>query len=179
MKEKNFQKMFDVDRLEYNLRISSLYLTAYELLKSSIVDRLVSFFSDFNYKDGKPVKTLEYKNELNKFDKNDKFRASCLWLHDMKALDMKDVTEILKIREHRNEIAHELAKFLIDDTQEIDINKFHSINNLLKKVDVWWIINFEMTIMPDFNINSEQGVNEVESGNMLLLEYLISKVKIS
>lgn len=39
--------------------------------------------------------------------------------------------------------------FLSLHTRELDISKFQSLIQIFKKIEVWWVINFEASIDPD------------------------------
>ena len=53
----------------------------------------------------------DYETKVLCLDKSP-LRASLLWLKNMSVIDDPDIAEIDRIREHRNELAHDLPKFL-------------------------------------------------------------------
>lgn len=171
-----WQKILQPDIVKTNLILASLYLTAYEILRESICDRIKDFFSN-------PTKTstgweflpaAEYKNEVLNAHK-DLICASCLWLKKMSVLCEDDIKAIEAIRNHRNEIAHELPKLLSNKKSDIDTDKFLKMRELLFKIERWWIVEFEMAINEDFD-TIDVDVNQVLSGPMMLLDHLISVV---
>jgi hypothetical protein len=105
-------KLLNPDAVKSNLILSSLYLTAYELLKDAIIENIRGFFP-FEYKDGKAVLDEQYKDQVVRVHK-DLMNASCLWLQRNGVITEGEVEEIKNIRKHRNQIAHELPKLLGD-----------------------------------------------------------------
>ncbi|MCX5704187.1 MAG: hypothetical protein NT066_06845 [Candidatus Omnitrophica bacterium] len=169
----DWQKILNPDIVKSNLTLASLYLSAYELLRDLILGRIKNFFSE-------PSKTStgwdiipskEYKDEVLCRAKN-VIHASCLWLKKMNAINEDDIKAIQEIRRHRNEIAHELPKLLVDNNFSIDVNQFLKIRELLTKIERWWIIEFEMAINEDFD-NIDVEPEKVLSGPMILLDHLI------
>ena len=159
--------------LKNNLTIASLYLTGYELLKNSIVEQIENFFIE-PYSDKKDQLKLikEYQNEVLSLHEN-KLIASCLWFKKMKAITDKDIEDIKKIREHRNVIAHELPKLLINKDDNINLEYLVKMRKLLKTVDTWWIKEVELSINPDFKGKNIEKLS-VSSGPMMVLDYIIS-----
>jgi hypothetical protein len=117
----------------------------------------------------------QYTKEVLTLDKSI-FIASCLWLEKMEAITNNETQEILSIRKHRYEVAHKLPEYIIDDNVNINIKYLFKMQEILKKIDVWWIKEVELTINPDFkNVNREEL--DVKSGSMLLLNHLLSILK--
>ncbi len=100
------------EELAQVLAYAGLILVAFELVKSLIVKPIKLFYSDMTFGEGMPFKSYEedvlfrHKNELE---------ACLLYLRDfMKAIDSDDVLAIQSLREHRNDLAHDLAHKLQD-----------------------------------------------------------------
>ncbi len=134
--------------LRTNLLLSSLYLTAFEILKMAIVEGVKDFFT-LNTEitdeiEKELLKSLQkemverfkesYQNEVDKYEKEvgiglddrDKLGLipSSKWLQKQDALSESDVDEIRAIRDHRNEIAHELPRILISKGFDIKLEHF-------------------------------------------------------
>ncbi len=184
---KDIEKLLNPNIIKSNLIKSSLYLTAFELLKYSVEKRLKNFLCprqsmDENYE---YQNSQEYKEQvLNRRipalkNKKNTYYSSCLWLKENGVITEEEVEELHKVKLHRNKIAHELPKLLVDSDHEINIELFESINKLLTKIEQWWIVEFEMPVNPEFDNFDYVNVdmNEIKSGNIILLNHLIEVVK--
>ncbi len=54
------------------------------------------------------------------------------------ALTEADVLKVKEIKDHRNQIAHELPHFLTGQGYEVKIELFESIRNILHKSNLYW-----------------------------------------
>lgn len=147
-----YEKFFDPKRLRQNLLLGALYLATFEVLKSTVIDDLVSFFSFGDYQDGKPAKSERYKAELIRYgfkQHRDRYRASCLWLKDMQAVSAEEFDKLLKVRDHRNQIAHELPTVLLDAKLEVNIDLLIAARNFIHQLDRWWFENYHAAVDPD------------------------------
>ena len=162
-------KLLNPDVVKSNLILSSLYLTAYELLKDAIIDNLRGFFS-FDYKDGKAVPDEQYKDQVTRAHK-DLMHASCLWLQYNGVITESDVEEIENIRKHRNQIAHELPKLLVDADLNLNVGYLVQIRELLEKIEVWWVKNVHIPTNPDFD-DVEVNEKDIHPGRVVVLDYI-------
>lgn len=184
---KYIEKLFNPKVIKKNLIQSSLYLVAFELLKYAVEQRIKDFLcigeamdENFEHKNSR-----EYKNkiinrkipELN--NKTHLYYSSCLWLQENGVITKEEVEELQKIRLHRNKIGHEIPKIIIEPEHDIDLYLFESIRKLLTKIEQWWIVEFEMTLNPEYdNFDYDNlDMNEIKSGQMILLNHLIDILK--
>ena len=163
---------------------ASLFLTAFELLKSAVEDRVKYFLSmreDFD-KEGNIKASKDYKDQIikRKFSFNtgnaQEFIACSHWLSENNAISKDDIEKLQKIRKFRNEIAHNLPKFLISTSLNIDVDKFDEIRNLLIKIEVWWVLEFEVTLKEEYD-NVVVNPNDVKTGRIIILEHLLNVLK--
>jgi len=173
--KRDIKKISNPETLKRNLIIASLILTAYELMKYSLVDRVKGFFEI-----DKEHLTESYRNEIEKIRKKLPKKLQgypllvyALWFKEHEALTEPDFDNIVKIWRYRNEIAHELIKFLIDSDFEIEVKYLLQIIDIIKKTDIWWLKEIEIPINPDFD-HVEVKNNDIQSGSMSILGYLIS-----
>jgi hypothetical protein len=132
------EKFFDPKRLKQNLLLGALYLATFEILKIIIIDDLISFFAFGDYKDGKRAETEKYKAELAKHgfrQHRDRYKASCLWLKDMEAISSDEYERLLEVRTHRNQIAHDLPRVLLEAELEVNVGLLIEARNLIHKLD--------------------------------------------
>lgn len=166
-------KFLNPESLKSNLIIASLYLASYELLKASAIDNIAGFFST-DYIDGQLTPNQQYRDEIKKRNK-DLLKSSLAWLVDMEAITTDEAEEIQIIRRHRNEIAHELPKLLIESESNLNLDYFVRIRELLGKIDLWWVRNFEIPVNAEFD-GMEIADRDIFPGRVVMLDHIISVV---
>lgn len=181
-------KLFTPEILRTNLLLSSLYLTSFEILKVAIIEGVKDFFiyqtPITNDEEKELLKSVDpklverfrasYKNEVNDYEKEIGIRIddrdklglipSCKWLQRQDALSEEEVDEIKLIRDHRNEIAHELPGLLIGEGFDIQLEHFQRIRTLLRKIDVFWARN---DVMFDANTLDEVDIQDVSDDEIV------------
>lgn len=165
-------KFLNPETLRSNLILASCYIAAYETLKDSIIDQIRSFFTHGFDQNGPIVSESYDKKVLSLDSKRNPFRASILWLVNNGVIDASDHEKIETLTIHRNELAHDLPRFLSSADREVQVQLFESINALVRKIDCWWIINVELEINSDFD-GREIKQEEIISGRMLFLNLLL------
>ena len=85
------------ETLRKRLISASLYIAAYEILKSTVLKRTKYFFMGLN----KPGDKGEYKREVRGRDK-DLLVASLLWHQEMQAINENDLAAFKRINHCRN-----------------------------------------------------------------------------
>jgi len=185
--DKDLEKLSNQEIIKRNLIRSSLFLTAFELLKFAVEKRLKNFFcvgqsmdKNFEYKNSQEyIKQILNRRIPELKNKTNVYYSSSLWLKENGAITQDDVEELQKIILHRNKIGHELPTLLIDSDHEINLELFESIRKLLTKIEQWWIVEFEMQVNPEYNNVDYDSLdmNEINSGNMILLNHLIEMIK--
>ena len=117
------RKFLTPEIIKSNLVLSSLYLTAYEILKSAIIDRIRDIFT-FDDVDGNPIVDDQYRKVSSVH--RDLLHASCLWLEQNAVLTGNEIQEIASIRRHRNQIAHELPRLLSERDLDVNLEYFEN-----------------------------------------------------
>lgn len=153
------------------LTYSGYVLVAFELIKSMIVGPIKSFYRDTTFVTG-PFHSYE-KDVLTR-NKNE-FEACLLYLKDfMEAISDEDIQIIQALREHRNDLAHNLPDRL--DVVHIDRNSI-----LLEKVRgvIFKLSNYR-TYMEIGQEPELKGVdwNSVKGHEFLIIENIINNVNI-
>ena len=180
--KRDFKKISTPETLKRNLINASLILTAYELMKYSLIKQAKSFFEhDKEEWPGQcPEVSNEYKNEIAKIQKQlpNKFQKYPLliyaaWFKEHKVLSEADFNNIVRIWRYRNKIAHELIEFLIDSDFELDVKYLFEIRDIVEKADSWWLREMEIPSNPDFD-HVEVKDSDIRSGRMMILDLLIS-----
>jgi hypothetical protein len=181
------KKIIDPPTIKKNLLAASLFVTAFEMLKSSVEDKIRGLLGEIiGFDDEKGIVktriTPRYKEAIldrdipevtNKKSDFQVFYASCLWFQDSGAITQEEVKDLQAIRKHRNQIAHNPVRLLIDDDSSVNLELLSRAHHLLNKIDKWWILEIEMSISGEYD--ADHGINEtqVDSGMTLLLNYFM------
>lgn len=140
-------------KLSRNLHQVSLYLTAWETLKSSILDRVHDFYTHEWRRDSngnlRGKRDAAYKEKVTSLYPKDDLHACVLWLQQSGAFDDSHITIIKAARSHRNAIAHEIRDFIATDTREVSRDSIASIREVVKHLDSWWLAEIELAIRTD------------------------------
>ncbi len=196
------QKLLVADNMRLNLMLSSLYLTAFEMLKSVIVQGTKDYFVFVNEVTEADLQELQktmqdrlaerfresYLKEVDEYEKEIGIRLkeqesyglipSCNWLKTRGVLANEDVEEIKSIRAHRNQIAHELPILMVTQNVNVNIDHFLSMHRLLHKVDVFWARNdllFDPETLEEVEF-SEVPDDEIRSLRLSILELITQTV---
>jgi hypothetical protein len=163
-------KFLNPEVLRGNLIAASIFLAAFEILRTSIIDQIRSFFTHGFDQDGWIVDE-DYQAKVLSLDKSP-LRASLLWLKEMSVLDDADIASVDHIRQHRNELAHSLPKFLGTPDAEINMPLLGKMYELVAKIDRWWIREVDLPTKPDYD-GREVADEDMISGNMFSLQLMI------
>lgn len=159
--------------LRSNLLTASIFLSAWESLTQSIVDQLQGFYCTGFDPNGLTYSDSYRENVLSRH--KEKLTASLLWFQESGAIDQADIELVDRIRIHRNEIAHELWKFMATAKHNVDIQLIVGMCGLVAKIDRWWIRNIELDVNPDFDDLDKSAIpdDQIQSGRMIFLEMMI------
>jgi hypothetical protein len=168
--QQSWAKFLTPDVLRHNLILCSLYLAAYEILKTSVIDHPKSFFSDWSL-DGRRL-GQDYGKYVSALNPKDQFYASCLWLKQNGALNDDDLAELERIRKHRNAIAHELPSFISNVDYEVDLERLRSVKRLVEKIERWWIREVEISTNPAYD-GVEVKDEDITPGTVIALDLIM------
>lgn len=153
----------------------SMYITIYEMLKASIINRLKDFY----------IMTLigardlegeeEYRSKVLSRRKNHLY-ASISWLIEHEVINEVDKENIEALKNYRNYLAHEMSDIVFNGEIKDLMKNFLCAYQLVHKIENWWIINFEMAINPDFtDANLEDiDIDNIQSGKKLMIDMALS-----
>lgn len=165
-----FAQFLDPEVTRTRLIALSVYLAAYESLERSIVDHLRSFYSS-KYIDGEWEVTNAYREKVLSRNRSVK-HASLDWLHGNEALSEADLATFKQIKACRNDIAHKMWEMISKGTYpDRFLECFEQLVALVRKIEVWWIVNVELEINPDFE---GQDIDEdlIVPGPCMMLDML-------
>jgi len=173
MSMSDFDKLFDKDRLRKKLVDSSLFLMAYELLKSSIVDGVKEFFISGINQEGF-IYSQEYKTKVLSRATH-VFEASLIFLVEVGAITGDDKSKIHMLREYRNSLAHDLPTTIYEPTKAVDLSKLELAGFYLNKIDNFWG-RVEVDTDPDMDRDGidYDGITSVRS---IMHQYIVKIVR--
>jgi hypothetical protein len=132
--------------LRPNLILASIYITSFELLKNTIVDRIKDYFTSGFGRNGLRI-SPEYQSEVLSKNRSPVY-ASLAWLKDMNAIDDADLAAFERVKKLRNKLAHALTSVLFDGLPTDFTERLSEMITLLDKIERWWIINVEIATDP-------------------------------
>jgi hypothetical protein len=89
----------------------------------------------------------------------------------MSAISDDDIELIDNIRKHRNELAHDLPKFITNINNKINVDLLGSIYELTTKVERWWIKEVHISTNPNFD-DREVDDTDIRSGTMICMQMM-------
>lgn len=178
-------KLLNQDLIHLNLVLSALYLFCFEVLESSIIEDAKDYLVEkLGLEEARSRKTTSwdelsdemehrqarvtsaYEKRLRDLDRN-KARASRLQLKEIGVLDAKDVDDIEEIRKHRNQIAHELPRLLVDEQLDVNLQHLVRIREILGKLEEWQK-SVETAVRPEL-----EG-KEMRSSRIVVVDHILS-----
>jgi hypothetical protein len=148
------------------------FLSAYELIRGEVVEKVHGFFFRGFDETGFLYDEIAYSRDVLAREPRSKYRASCAWLVEMGALTPEQVQVIEDVHAHRQEIAHELPKLLLDPTFEVRADLLLSAVECVRCLGVFWG-SIEVDILPS-DERGEVDYEGIKSGSFLLMEYLVA-----
>ena len=159
--------------MQERLISASLYVTAFELLKESIVGRLRSFYMVGFDIDGD---VIDEKYETSVLSRNKSpLYASLDWIVENEVIDKNDLESFERIKITRNSLAHELPSLVMGGADINLIERFQELVTLLRKIEVWWVVNLEIPTNPDFD-GKEIDEEGIVPGPLLMIQIMLDVV---
>ena len=177
-----WERFLDPELLRPSLFLATMFITTFEILKDSVVDRIRNFYIDGLDSQGLVVGP-KYQTEVLSRNKSVLY-ASINWLLEHEVIDDRDIEIFEELKKIRNQLAHQLFAVVTGQVECTHEAQFEILVSLLRKIEVWWVVNFEIAINPDFDgqdideegivpgaVLSLQMLIQVASGNTELLEH--------
>lgn len=155
-----------------HLIAASLYIAGFEALKDSIIGRIRSFFWTGFDQGGEKIDP-EYETDVLSRNRSPVY-ASLDWLQEHKAIDEDDLQIFDNVKRCRNTLAHELLSIIGSSglPDEFD-QSFEDMVALLRKVEVWWIVNFEIPINNDHDGTEKVNEDAIVPGPIVSMQVLM------
>ena len=168
--KKSWERFLHPEVLKTNIITASIFSMAFEMLKTSIIEKIEGFFTN-GFDENGMIVSPEYKEKVLSLNRSPLY-ASLKWLQDMGAIDQNDLESFEKIKKCRNELTHEMLKFTCEEVEDDVEALFGEMVSLLRKVEIWWFENLDLAIdseiyPPDFDLD------QVTPGPVWSLQMLI------
>ncbi|MNZ96125.1 hypothetical protein D3C78_1153060 [compost metagenome] len=165
-----WKKLTNPKKLRENLMSASVYISSYEMCRDFIISKPRGFFTDHWGINGETL-SEEYSKDVMSFSKSP-LKASLLWFKDQGAINDIDIEGFEKAISHRNEIAHNLPKFISEPDHEVDADIFNKMLEVTNKVGVYWVMNYELPIHPDYS-RQEVDENGIKIGTVMMIKMMM------
>lgn len=153
------------------LTLAGLYLVAFELVSSTIIDDVKSFLCSRWDKEGKPLEDADYRRNVLAGGTLRPLEGSLNWLVEAGALTKEQAATVRNLRRARNRVAHEIPAMVADPDFDIDMQPLIDTVVVLKRLAVYFgAINVDTN--PDFD-HEDVDYEGIESGLSLLYRHVL------
>lgn len=143
----SWERALHPETLKTNIITASIFSMAFEMLKSSIIEKIKSFFTN-GFDENGLIVSPEYREKVLRLNRSPLY-ASLKWLQDMHAIDDKDLDRFEYIKRCRNTLTHEMLTFASSGVDFDVAEAFEEMIGLLRKIEIWWFENLEMAMDAD------------------------------
>ena len=141
----SWERALHPESLKKNIITASIFNVAFEMLKSSIVEKIKGFYSVGINENGGIVDP-EYKKVLSLH--RSPLYGVAEWLRRNGAIDETDLETFEFVKRCRNTLAHEMLTFASSGV-DFDVSEaFDVLIELVRTIEIWWFKNLEMEINP-------------------------------
>lgn len=144
-----WERFFDPEVVRPSLFMATMFITTFEILKDSVIDRIRDFYTKGWDQTG-PIVSPRYQSEVMSRNKSALY-ASLIWLQEHEAINEGDLKTFENLKKIRNQLAHQLFKVVTGQVESEHASQFPVLVELLRKVEVWWVVNVEIPINPDYD----------------------------
>lgn len=171
--DEHWERFLDPEVVKPSLFMATMYITTFEILKNSIVDRIRDFYLIGWSEEGNTV-SPEYADKVLSRNKSSVY-ASLNWLREQQAIDESDLATFEQLKKTRNLLAHRLFEVVTGQAESTHQEQFTALVELLRKIEVWWVVNVEIPINPDY---ADEEIDEagIVPGAILSLQMLLQVV---
>jgi hypothetical protein len=166
----SWERALHPETLKSNIITASIFSMAFEMLKSSIVEKIESFFIN-GFDENGMIISPEYKKKVLSLNRSPLY-ASLKWLQDVGAIDGKDLEIFEHMKRCRNTLTHEMLAFASSGVDFDVAAAFEEMVGLLRKIEIWWFENLEMAIDPEA-YSDDLDLEHVIPGPVWSLQMLI------
>lgn len=168
--EARLQAKLAPERIRATLSFAGLILIVYEMVKQAVVNDVREFYCCGFDESGMLYDEEGYSRDVRSLDRS-QFRASAKWLVKSGAITNEQVEVLERLYVHRKDVAHELAKYLIDVDHEPDADLFIQALEVLRDIRRFWT-QIEIDI-GTFEDHGDVTVDDVQPLSLLALGMFI------
>lgn len=169
--KKSWLNFLNPKTLRSNLIAASVFLSAFEILKDCIIERPKEFYTTGLNENGLII-DKNYQLKVLSLKKSPIY-ASLAWFKNHNAINQKDIEIFTRIKNCRNELAHELPNFITTGIKSDPTPNFELIIELLGKIERWWVYHVELAVNPNFD-NKDVDESEIVPGRLITIQMLIN-----
>ena len=170
---RRWEQFLSPDVTRDRLISASMYITTFEMLKESIVGRIRDFYFIGSDENG-PISTPDYQTRVLSRNKSVLY-ASLEWLIEIAAIQKSDLEVFERLKTVRNKVAHELPSIVLGGAEFQLTTHFEEALTLLRKIEVWWVVNVEIATNPDYD-GTEVDESGIVPGPVLMLQLMLDVV---
>ncbi|GGI20632.1 hypothetical protein [Oxalicibacterium faecigallinarum] len=165
-----WERFLDPDVVRPSLFMATMFVTTFEILQDCIVDRIRDFYINGFDQTGLIVGPDYQKNVASR--SRSILYASLDWLKEYEVINDHDLETFEQLKKIRNQLAHQLFDVVTGQVESDHQAQFEVLFELLRKIEVWWVINVELATNPDYD-NQEIDKEGIVPGAILSLQMLI------
>lgn len=166
-----WERFLDPEMVMPSLFMAAMFITAFEILKDSIVGDVREFYTD-GFDESGPTVGDEYQIRVLSRNRSPLY-ASLQWLRENGVIGDEDLAIFEKLKLTRNQLAHELFAVVTGQVESVHGAQFTDLVVLLRKIGVWRVVNVEIPTNPDFNGQEEIDEANIVPGTALMLQMFI------
>jgi hypothetical protein len=171
---RRYEEKLDPKRIRSTLAFAGLFQLTHELLKSSVLDDVKSFYGFVDVGDGAWLPKQgehEYGTHVVALDPN-RFRGSLMWLQSMEAISAQEADRLDDIYAHRHQLTHELGNYLLDPDLEPDFDLLVDALTILRKICRFWV-EVEAGIGTFEDFGPDLDLDDVVPGRIMVLDMCV------
>jgi hypothetical protein len=166
----SWEEFLNPDMLRPRIISASIYIAAFEILKDAIVCCIRDFYS-IGFDEAGDLIDPRYESEVLRRNRS-QLHASLDWLQEHGAIDEADLVKFDRIKNCRNQLAHNLFSILAAEGMPSDFDStLQQMVALLHKIELWWITEVEIPTNPDFD-EKDVDVAGIVPGRIMGLQWM-------
>lgn len=165
-----WEKLLSPEVMRERLISASMYITAFEILKDAIVEHIRNFYF-IGIDENGPILSSEYQVSVLSRNKSPLY-ASLAWLVESNAIDQSDLEVFERLKGVRNKLAHDLPALVLGGEDLQLTTHFQEACELLRKIEVWWVVNVDMPTNPDYD-GQEIDEKGITPGSVLMVQLML------